>query len=199
MKTTARPFTPLAAVLLLGVPLVAGAHDGDGHAMGFVAGLLHPLSGLDHVLVMVALGTWAALLGGTALWRLPLAFVLGMALGGATGLAGVALPGIEAGIAVSVVVLGALLLFERRAPLLAGGLVGAVAGLMHGYAHGSELPAGSDALGYCIGFLTCTALLHATGLMLGWSLRDASVRPLLRSAGAAVAASGLFFVWRALA
>ena len=198
MTSSLRPLVLLAAVVSA-VPLVAGAHDGGAHVTGFAAGLLHPLSGLDHVLAMVALGLWAALLGRAAMWRLPLAFLIAMALGGAFGLAGVALPIVEAGIAASAIVLGAVVLFELRAPLLAGGLVGASVGLMHGLAHGNELPAGSDALGYCAGFLLCTAVLHAVGLMLGSSLRAANLRPLLRGAGAVVAASGLLFIGRALA
>ena len=198
MTSALRP-TMLLAAVVSAVPLVAGAHDGGAHVTGFAAGLLHPLSGLDHVLAMVELGSWAALLGRTAMWRLPLAFLIAMALGGALGLAGVALPLVEAGIAASAIVLGAVLLFDLRALLLVGGVVGASAGLVHGLAHGSELPAGSDALAYCAGFLLCTAVLHAVGLMLGSSLRDANLRPLLRSAGAVVAASGLFFVGRVLA
>jgi urease accessory protein len=193
------PRPTLLAVFLSAVPLAAGAHEGGVRAMGFFAGLLHPLGGLDHVLAMLALGAWAAFLGRAAMWRVPLAFVLAMALGGALGLAGVALPAVEAGIAVSVVLLGGLLLLAWRAPLLAGGLIGAIAGLVHGHAHGSALPVGDDALAHCAGFLLCTALLHATGVLLGASLREGAARPLLRSAGAAVAASGLFFVWRALA
>ena len=198
MKSAGRPSLPLA-VILAGVPLVAGAHDGGAHTMGFVAGLLHPLTGLDHVLAMIALGAWAALLGGPAMWRLPLAFVLAMALGGATGLAGIDLPGVDAGIAASALVLGAFLLFELRAPLFAGGLIGAIAGLLHGHAHGVDLPAGADPLVFVAGFLLCTGLLHLTGVMAGSSLRDGAARPLLRSVGAAVAASGLIFVWRVLA
>jgi len=199
MKCPVRRPALLVAAFLSAVPLAAGAHEGGVHAMGFFAGLLHPLSGLDHVLAMLALGVWAAFLGRAATWRVPLSFVLWMALGGALGLAGVALPAVEAGIAVSVVLLGGLLLFELRAPLLAGSLIGGIAGLVHGHAHGSALPVGDDALAYCAGFLLCTALLHETGVLLGSSLREGADRPLLRSAGAAVAASGLFFMWRVLA
>jgi len=198
MKSTTRRWLPLAS-FLLGLPLAAEAHDGGAHVAGFAAGLLHPLTGLDHLVAMVALGIWAALLGGAATRRLPLIFMLAMALGGTVGLAGVDLPGVEAGIAASAILLGALLVFDLRAPLFAGGLIGAVAGLLHGHAHGGELPADADALGYCAGFLLCTAVLHLAGVMLGSSLRAAAARPLLRGAGAAVAASGMFFVWRTLA
>ena len=198
MKPTPRPWLPLAA-FLLGLPLMAGAHDGGAHAAGFASGLLHPLTGPDHLLAMVALGVWAALLGGAATWRLPAAFLLAMALGSTIGLADVDLPGVEASIAASAIVLGALLVFDLRAPLFAGSLIAAVAGLLHGHAHGGELPVGADALGYCAGFLLCTAVLHLGGVMVGSSLRAAAARPFLRGAGAALAASGMFFVWRALA
>ena len=135
--------------------------------MSFTEGLLHPFSGLDHVLAMVAVGLWASQLGGRALWLLPLTFPAVMAVGAALGFGGVALPFVEIGIAGSVLVLGAAVALALRPSLaISIPLIGAFA-LLHGYSHGVELPADVSALSYGAGFIAATLLLHAVGIGLG--------------------------------
>jgi urease accessory protein len=187
----------LLALALLAMP--AWAHEQSGQAAGFVTGLLHPASGLDHVLAMVAVGLWGAQLGAPAIWLLPVTFPLVMAVGGFLGLLGVPLPGVEVGIAASAIVLGAMVATESRPPLwLAAAVVASFAGF-HGHAHGSELPAGESALLYSAGFVVSTGALHASGISVGLIHRWRTGRIALRGAGAAVGVAGLVFLWRALA
>ncbi len=196
----APPGLALAMALVLSlVALPAWAHAPAGSAEGFVSGLLHPVSGLDHVLAMVAVGLWGAQLGAPAIWLLPVTFPLMMAVGGFLGLLGVLLPGVEVGIAVSAIVLGAAVAFESRPPLPGVALLVAVFALFHGHAHGTELPAGQSGLLYSVGFVVATGGLHAVGIAIGIIHRWAAGRTALRGAGAAVSAAGLFFLWRALA
>lgn len=186
-----------AAILLVALP--AWAHEGGGQAAGFVSGMLHPVSGLDHVLAMVAVGLWGAQLGAPAIWLLPVAFPLVMAFGGFLGLMGVPVPGVEIGIALSAVLLGVMVATQSRPPLgVAIALVGFFA-VFHGHAHGTELPEGASGLLYSVGFVVVTGLLHATGIAIGLVHRWERGRLALRGAGAAVAAAGLLFAWRALA
>jgi urease accessory protein len=174
------------------------AHPRSGSGTGFLAGLAHPISGLDHVLAMIAVGLWGAQLGPPAIWLLPVTFPLVMAFGGTLGLVGVKIPGIEIGIALSAIGLGAAVLFEAKPKLaVAATLVGFFA-IFHGHAHGTELPAGSDAILYSIGFVIATGLLHATGIAIGLIHRWPAGRTALRCAGAAVALAGLAFLWKAL-
>ncbi len=175
------------------------AHEAGGEAAGLLSGLRHPVSGLDHVVAMLAVGLWGAQLGSPALWLLPVAFPMVMALGGALGLVGLPLPGVEIGIAASAIVLGAMVLFEVRPPLgLALALVGVFA-LFHGHAHGTELPAGQNGLLYSIGFVVATGTLHACGIGIGTLHLWSWGRPILRLSGALIAASGLYFLWGAVA
>jgi urease accessory protein len=177
----------------------AGAHEQTGQTAGILAGLSHPLSGFDHVLAMVAVGIWGAVLGQPAIWVLPVAFPLVMALGGLMALLGVPLPGVEIGIALSAAVLGAMVLFEVRPPLWVAALMVALFAVFHGHAHGRELPAGTSALLYSLGFVIATGLLHAAGILLGVAHRWPAGRTLVRGAGGGVALAGLFFLWRAVA
>jgi urease accessory protein len=189
----------LAWALAFGVARAASAHQQVGAAAGFVTGLGHPLSGLDHVLAMIAVGLWGAQLGAPAIWLLPVTFPLVMACGGFLGLLGVPLPGVEAGIAVSALLLGGMVAAEARPPLpLAASLVAFFA-VFHGHAHGTELPAGQSGLLYSVGFVTATGCLHGAGIAVGLVHRWPWGRILLRGAGAAVAAAGAWFLWRALA
>jgi urease accessory protein len=178
-----------AATLLVAGPAVA--HTGAGSTHGFAAGLLHPLFGLDHVCAMVAVGVWAALAGGRAVWAWPAAFVTVMVAGALLGLQGVALPGVEAAIAVSVVVLGVAVALRLPAPLLVGALVCGAFALFHGHAHGAELPAEASAAAYIAGFALATALLHGAGLALGLLLSEIERTWAPRLVGAAVAETGL--------
>ena len=186
-------------LLILASASMAFAHAEQSGAAGILAGLAHPISGLDHVLAMVAVGLWGAQLGAPAIWALPVAFPMVMALGGMLGLMGVPLPGIEYGIAASAILLGAAVLFEIRPPLPVAAIVVGVFAIFHGHAHGTELPAGSSALLYSMGFVVATGALHAAGIGIGTAHRWAWGRALLRAAGAAVALGGVFFMWKALA
>ena len=176
----------------------AWAHAQQGQAAGFLTGLHHPVSGLDHVIAMVAVGLWGAQLGAPAIWLLPVTFPIVMAFGGFLGLLGVPLPGVELGIAASAILLGAMVAFEARPPLwLAATLVGFFA-IFHGHAHGTELPAGESGLLYSVGFVIATGCLHATGISIGLIHRWRWGRIALRVAGASVAAGGMVFLWRAV-
>ena len=177
----------------------AFAHPQKGEAVGFLTGFRHPISGLDHVLAMVAVGLWGAQLGAPAIWVLPVAFPMVMAFGGMLGLMGVPLPGIEYGIALSAILLGAAVMFEMRPPLgVAAALVGFFA-IFHGHAHGTELPPGQSALLYSMGFVIATGCLHALGIGIGTVHRWAWGQKLLRVAGGLVAVGGTFFMWKAVA
>jgi urease accessory protein len=189
----------LVAVALAVLTAPAFAHVEQGQAAGLLAGLLHPVSGLDHVLAMVAVGLWGAQLGAPAIWLLPVTFPLVMAVGGLLGLLGVALPGVEFGIAASAVLLGAAVMTERRLPLVvAAALVGGFA-IFHGHAHGTELPPGQSGLLYSLGFVVATGCLHAVGIAIGAIHRWPAGRVALRFAGGGIGLAGLFFLWRAIA
>jgi urease accessory protein len=168
---------------------------GDHSHVSFTEGLLHPFSGLDHVLAMVAVGLWASQLGGRALWLLPLTFPAVMALGAALGLSGVTLPWVEIGIAGSVMVLGAVVALALRPSLaISIPLIGAFA-LLHGYSHGVELPASASALSYGAGFIAATLMLHAVGIATGLIAGCLPVRFTARTAGGAIAVLGVVLLF----
>jgi urease accessory protein len=181
----------------LGVAAVAAwsgaalAHTGAEHALSFASGFAHPFTGLDHMLAMMAVGLWAGLVGGRALWAWPAAFVGVMVLGGLLGIAGVGLPIVEAGILASVVVLGLMVLFAARLPVAVGAILVALFALLHGHAHGGELPGDAVAATYAAGFAIATALLHALGLGIAHLAGSERGRLLVRGAGALVAAAGV--------
>jgi urease accessory protein len=175
------------------------AHVQKGEAAGFVSGFRHPISGLDHVLAMVAVGLWGAQLGAPAVWLLPVAFPMVMAIGGMLGLLGVHLPGIEFGIAASAILLGFAVLSEARPPIALAAALVAFFAIFHGYAHGTELPAGQSGLLYSVGFVIATGCLHGVGITIGTVHRWGWGQKLLRVAGAGVAMGGVFFMWRAFA
>ena len=187
----------LATGALALTPLPLAAHEG-GSAAGLVSGLLHPVTGLDHVLAMVAVGIWGAQLGAPAIWVLPVTFPMVMALGGVAGLLGLGLPAVELGIGVSALLLGLMVAFEVKPDLrVAAVLVGFFA-VFHGYAHGTELPEGQSGLLYSIGFVVSTGLLHGAGIGIGELRRLAWGPPVLRLLGAGIALAGLWFSWGAL-
>jgi urease accessory protein len=190
------PIAPWALLLLW--PLAGLAHIQSGEAGGFVSGLSHPVSGLDHVVAMVAVGLWGAQLGAPAIWMLPVAFPMMMAFGGMLGLIGLPLPGVEIGIAVSAIVLGALVMGEVRPPLKVAVLIVAFFAVFHGHAHGTELQPGQNALLYSLGFVVATGLLHAAGIAIGLIHRWDPGRRILQVAGGLVMASGFYFLWAAL-
>lgn len=186
--------TSLTALLALS-PSLAFAHPGHGEAVGFAHGFMHPIGGLDHVLAMVAVGIFAANLGGRALWAVPATFVALMAVGGVLGMSGVEVPFVEIGIAASVIVLGAVVaLRATNWPLGAAmAMVGAFA-VFHGFAHGAEMPADASGLAYAAGFMAATAALHAVGVGAGLAIGGigrAHAPRLTEALGALVAVAGL--------
>lgn len=175
---------------------VAWAHVEEGQAAGFMTGLHHPWSGLDHILAMVAVGLWGAQLGSPALWLLPIAFPMMMAVGAMMGLVGIPVPGVEIGIALSAIVLGAMILAEVRPKLaIAIAMVGVFA-IFHGHAHGTELPDGQSGLLYSMGFVIATGCLHGLGVALGLVNSLPAGRLALRGAGSFIAVMGMFFLWK---
>ena len=188
-----------ASVCAMLVSSQAEAHTGTGLAGGFTSGFLHPLSGFDHMLAMVSVGLWGAILGRPLLVALPVIFPTVMALGAIIGMANVPLPPVETGIAVSVLVLGAAIAFGIRAPVwLACTLVGVFA-IFHGYAHGKELPSAADPVGYSVGFMLATGLLHVAGIGIGMVYDKPGGVAILRSLGGCIATIGGYFLYRAIA
>ena len=184
----------LVAVVMAGFSSAALAHVGDHSHMGFAEGLRHPLTGLDHMLVMVAVGLWASQLGRRAMWLLPATFPAVMAVGAAIGVSGVALPWVEIGIAGSVLVLGAAVALALRPSLAVSVPLIALFALLHGYSHGVELPASASALTYGAGFVAATLALHVVGIGVGLSAGLIPVRFVARTAGGAIAAVGFLLV-----
>ena len=180
----------LAAILLMAAAMPAYAHVGIGTTSSFTAGFMHPLSGLDHMTVMIAVGLWAALKGGRAIWAWPAAFVGVMLAGAALGMAQVPVPFVEPGILASVVALGLLVALAVDLPVSAGVAILGLFALFHGHAHGTEVPENAGGLEYMAGFAVATALLHAVGIAAALGL-GTRFRGLARVAGAACAAIGL--------
>ncbi|MDG4894519.1 HupE/UreJ family protein [Mesorhizobium sp. WSM4976] len=180
----------LAAILFLAAPMPAEAHVGAGSASSFAAGFAHPLSGLDHMTVMIAVGVWAAMKGGKAVWAWPLAFLGVMLAGGALGMLHVPVPFVEPAILASVVALGLLVALAIDLPVLAGIAIIGLFALFHGHAHGTEVPENAGGLDYVAGFAISTVLLHGVGIAAGLRL-GSRFRGLARAAGAACAAIGV--------
>jgi urease accessory protein len=176
------------------LPSAAFAHTGVGSTSGFWHGFEHPITGLDHILAMVTVGIFAYQLGGRALWLVPATFVLVMAVGGALGIAHIDVPFVELGIALSVIVLGAVVAFGVKAPLAAAmALVGFFA-IFHGHAHGAEMPEDAGGLAYGIGFMIATAIRPLVGIGIGFVIGIIGQRyspVVVRAAGAIVAVAGV--------
>ncbi|MER9948181.1 HupE/UreJ family protein [Mesorhizobium sp. M0047] len=187
----------LSAILLLAASMPAYAHVGIGTTSSFTAGFMHPLTGLDHMTVMIAVGLWAALKGGKAVLAWPAAFVGVTLAGGALGMLHMPLPFVEPGILASVVVLGLLVTLAVDLPVSAGIAIIGLFALLHGHAHGTEIPENAGGLEYMAGFAIATALLNATGIAAGLGLGSRS-RGLSRAAGAACAAIGIGLVFGVL-
>ncbi len=173
----------------------AQCHDIKGNASGFTSGFLHPILGWDHVIAMVAVGLWGAFLGKPAIWLLPVIFPLVMALGGALGVAGVPMPAVEIGIALSAIVLGVMVAFAARPPIWIAAIIVGVFAIFHGHAHGTELPLAANPILYSIGFVLATGLLHLAGIAFGLLVQCPQGRIAVRSAGAVIAITGMGFLF----
>lgn len=154
----------LLALLLIAVPTAAFAHTGHGDTSGFMHGFMHPVGGLDHILAMVAVGVFAYVLSGKALWLVPLSFVGMMAVGFMLGVGQIDVPFVELSIALSSVVIGGVAALGRQVPVAAASALVGVFAIFHGHAHGAEMPVDASGVEYAAGFVAATTLLHATGI-----------------------------------
>ena len=186
------------ALLVFLLPMTASAHSETGNVGGLVSGFTHPLTGLDHIVAMVAVGLWGAFLGGRAMWLLPVIFPVVMAFGGALGVLGVPLPSVETGIALSGVILGLMVSFAAKPPLWVAGVIVGFFAVFHGHAHGTELPSAANPITFAIGFVTSTGLLHLGGIALGLLVRWPWGRIAVRVSGAAIALIGSAFLFKFL-
>ena len=186
---------PFLLPLVLLAPMIAHAHSETGVVGGFLSGFLHPLTGVDHIVAMVAVGIWGAFLGAPAMWLLPVIFPLVMAFGGALGILGLPLPGVEAAIALSGIVLGLMIVLTARPPLWVASLLVGFFAIFHGYAHGAELPQAANAMTYALGFVIATGLLHLGGIAIGLLIRWPWGRLAVRACGAVIAATGFSFLF----
>jgi urease accessory protein len=183
----------VAPLIVLASASPAFAHTGHG-ADGFIHGFAHPLGGIDHVLAMVAVGLYAAMLGGGALWLIPAAFFGAMAIGGVMGMADYGLPYTEIAIAISLIGLGLAVALRISLPTLAAMALAGVFAIFHGHAHGTEMPQSISGYEYAAGFLIATALLHAIGIAAGLTAAKLSERGgwrVARAAGAAITVAGI--------
>jgi urease accessory protein len=195
VSTTLRRLLPLALVLMTSP---AFAHSENGVAIDFWGGFTHPIFGPDHVIAMVAVGLWGAFLGAPAIWVLPVVFPLVMAFGGAVGVAGVPLPGVETGIAISAIMLGGMVALAAKPPLwVAAVLVGTFA-VFHGHAHGAELPVGADAVAFSMGFVMATGMLHLAGIAFGGLSHWSAGRVAVRAAGGVISFLGFAYLGKFL-
>jgi len=186
-------FSGIGAALFL-VLMTQAAEAHGGHGGGFTSGLLHPVTGWDHVIAMVAVGLWGAFLGRPAIWVLPVVFPLVMAFGGALGILGVPVPQVETGIALSAVVLGLLVAGAARLPLIWAGVIVGLFAIFHGHAHGTELPAAANPFAYALGFVVATGCLHVLGILFGTLSQWNAGRFAVRTGGMAIAVAGLGFL-----
>lgn len=183
----------LGAVFCAVIATAAQAHSGEDIG-GFMSGVMHPISGWDHVVAMVAVGLWGAFLGPPAIWILPVVFPLVMAFGGALGVLGVPVPYVETGIALSAVVLGLAVAVALRAPLWVAAVIVGIFAVFHGHAHGTELPGAANPFAYALGFVVATGCLHVLGITFGLVTRWPAGRVLVRACGAAIALAGMAFL-----
>ncbi|MEF2073674.1 HupE/UreJ family protein [Consotaella aegiceratis] len=182
----------MAALVLL--PDAASAHIIQGGTGGFGSGFEHPLTGPDHFLAMFAVGLWGAQMGGRPVWSLPVTFPLIMVVGGVVGILGIALPGIEMGIALSIVALGLAIAFAWHPPEWGALLLVSVFAVCHGYAHGAELPQAADPADYAIGFVVATGMIHLIGIGVGLLLNRVWEGRLCRGLGGLIVLGGLYYL-----
>lgn len=170
------------------------AHTEAGMTGGLISGFLHPLTGADHIAAMVAVGIWGAFLGAPAIWLLPIVFPLVMTIGGALGVMGVPLPGVEVGIAGSAIILGLAVLFAARPPLWIAAVIVGIFAIFHGHAHGTELPEAADPIAFAVGYVVATGLLHLASIAIGLLVRWPVGVKAVRATGAVIAVAGVGFL-----
>tara|TARA_R110001599_G_scaffold26935_4_gene94936 strand:- start:15355 stop:15939 length:585 start_codon:yes stop_codon:yes gene_type:complete len=185
----------LSSTVFLLASGAALAHPSHEHASSFMAGFFHPVGGFDHLLAMLAIGLWASSLGGRALWAIPTAFVITMLAGGGLAVAGLSVPFVEQGILLSVIILGALVLFAKRLSTAVCAAIAASFALFHGVAHGMEMPLNADGLHYALGFAVATAGLHVVGLGFGQWMAKMGTPLVTRMSGSVIATAGLLLAF----
>lgn len=191
----AKLLLPLTAFIgLLVLPAVSDAHVIQSGANGFQSGFEHPLTGPDHFLAMFAVGLWGAQMGGRSVWTLPVTFPLIMVMGGIMGIVGIPLPGIETGIALSILALGLAIAFAWKPAEWVALLLIAVFAICHGYAHGAELPKAADPADFAIGFVIATGLIHLSGIAVGLALHKPFEGRIARALGGLIALGGVYFL-----
>ena len=176
----------------------AEAHVGTGLAGGFVSGVLHPLTGWDHLLAMVSVGLWGAILGRPLIVALPVIFPSMMVVGAFLGMLNAPIPPVEIGIALSVLILGGVIAAGYKAPVWLACLIVAVFALFHGYAHGKELPSAADPVGYSTGFVLSTGLLHVCGIAIGLINGHDKGRWVVKGLGISICLAGFVFMAQAV-
>ncbi|MGG7056628.1 HupE/UreJ family protein [Nitrosomonas sp. ANs5] len=191
MKKYLSAFWLISGLIML-LPVSVHAHTGIDDVTGFEAGFWHPIGGADHLLAMVAVGLWAAQMGGKSIWLVPATFVTLMLLGGILALSGIHFSHVEAGILISVLSLGILIAAALKfRPTISACIIGFFA-LFHGHAHGAEMPLAIEAAAYCFGFALSTALLHAIGIASGCVLHKLNIGKIVRWSGGVIAFSGIY-------
>ena len=184
----------IIATFLLCTATPAAAHSAEGLSGGFFAGFLHPVSGFDHVLAMVAVGLWGAFLGRPLIGLLPVIFPTVMAFGGVLGMMGAAMAPVEIGIAVSVLALGTAVALHWRAPIWIASLAVGIFAVFHGYAHGAELPSMADPVAFSAGFVVATGMLHVLGIVIGLIASRPAGTAVVRALGASIALAGIYYL-----
>ena len=199
-RTMSLRLVPMILLALAAVTVAqpAFAHEQVAVGGGLTRGLLHPLTGMDHLIAMVAVGIWGAQLGAPAIWVLPITFPMVMALGGVLGVLQIPLPIPEVVIALSALVLGSAVAMRLRLPFAAAAVVVAVFAIFHGHAHGVELPSSANPLAYGVGFVVATGLLHLCGITIGTLTRWPVGERLIQGLGAVIAALGCYFLAQTL-
>ncbi|MDD5212545.1 MAG: HupE/UreJ family protein [Sulfuricurvum sp.] len=182
----------LIALLITQASLLA--HIGIGTISGFTAGFTHPMSGADHILAMIAVGLWAAQIAGRSLYALPVSFVGMMIVGAMIGIQGIQIPFVEEGILGSVLVLGAMITFGVKMPVIFSSTIVGIFAICHGHAHGVEIPLNVGGIEYALGFVMATVLLHIFGITIGMTMQRYAQSKVFRIAGATIAATGIALV-----
>ena len=195
MKKLLQPLRLLTLFALVIFPSLVFAHTDEGPHNGLLHGFIHPLSGLDHILAMIAVGLWAAQTGGRMIWSLPLTFVVVMGLGGVLGVITLPIVLAEYGIMLSLLILGLLIVDGKHLPFIASITLISLFALCHGYAHGSEMPQSLSIFSYAIGFMMATTVLHLCGIGMALFLRRLGGIDWLHLSGVVIAFYGgfLFF------
>jgi urease accessory protein len=174
----------------------AFAHEEDEGGAGFLSGLFHPALGVDHLLAMLSVGILSAQIGGRAIWHVPAAFVAIMIVGGILGMRDIGVPMVEAGIALSVLVLGIALAADKLIPEWLAIASVAVFGTFHGHAHGTEMPLIANPWIYGLGFVIGTSVIHIVGVFIGFGFKRLQKGPgLLRATGLGIAGVGCWFLF----